>query len=239
MLVGLVKKNGIMMVDFALEVAATHGKSAEEAIFEACLVRFRPIMMTTMAALMGTLPIAMGFGAGAESRRPLGLAVVGGLLFSQVLTLYVTPVFYIYMDKLQQRLNRGKRRGKTGLTSRTASPRPPPSSSRNASPQPSPCATQVSSLSAEGQEVRLEDLVARDGDADQGVWAPAGSVALNGIFPSCSGALPSLRRNGSQRGSEWMLAKRFSTRTRMRLVSCAAAALSSHSKALSASPRKA
>jgi HAE1 family hydrophobic/amphiphilic exporter-1 len=112
MLVGLVKKNGIMMVDFAIE-AEREGKSARDAIYEACVVRFRPIMMTTMAALMGTLPIAMGFGAGAESRRPLGLAVVGGLLFSQLLTLYVTPVFYIYMDKLQRRFDRkrGKKRG--------------------------------------------------------------------------------------------------------------------------------
>ncbi len=106
MLVGLVKKNGIMMVDFAIEAQRKEGKSPEEAIFQACLVRFRPIMMTTMAALMGTIPIAMGFGAGAESRRPLGLAVVGGLLFSQTLTLYVTPVFYIVMEKL-----RGKGRG--------------------------------------------------------------------------------------------------------------------------------
>jgi hydrophobic/amphiphilic exporter-1 (mainly G- bacteria), HAE1 family len=106
MLVGLVKKNGIMMIDFAIEARRQEGKSAEEAIVEACVVRFRPIMMTTMAALMGTLPIACGFGAGAESRRPLGLAVVGGLLFSQMLTLYVTPVVYVYMERLQEWLAR-------------------------------------------------------------------------------------------------------------------------------------
>ena len=106
MLVGLVKKNGIMMIDFALEAQRTEGKTPMEAIYEACLVRFRPIMMTTMAALMGTLPIAMGFGAGAESRRPLGLAVVGGLIFSQFLTLYVTPVFYVTMDRFQSSLRR-------------------------------------------------------------------------------------------------------------------------------------
>jgi HAE1 family hydrophobic/amphiphilic exporter-1 len=109
MLVGLVKKNGIMMIDFALDAQRDDPhKSPADAIYEACVVRFRPIMMTTFAALMGTLPIALGFGAGAESRRPLGLAVVGGLLFSQMLTLYVTPVFYTYMEALRERLGGAK-----------------------------------------------------------------------------------------------------------------------------------
>ena len=108
MLIGLVKKNGIMMVDFALEAQQKQNLDAEAAIHQACLVRFRPIMMTTAAALMGGLPIALGFGAGGESRRPLGLAVVGGLLFSQTLTLYVTPVFFLYMEKLRHWLQRGK-----------------------------------------------------------------------------------------------------------------------------------
>ncbi len=107
MLIGVVKKNAIMMIDFALEAERKEGKAPLEAILEACSIRFRPIMMTTMAALMGTLPIAIGMGAGAESRRPLGLAVVGGLLFSQIITLYVTPVFYTYFDGLQRLMRKG------------------------------------------------------------------------------------------------------------------------------------
>lgn len=104
LLVGIVKKNGIMMVDFAIESQRDEAKKPSEAIYQACLVRFRPIMMTTMAALMGTLPIAIGFGAGSESRRPLGIAVVGGLIFSQILTLYITPVFYIYMEAWRKKI---------------------------------------------------------------------------------------------------------------------------------------
>ncbi len=106
MLVGLVKKNGIIMVDFAIVSRRDQGKSARDAIYEACLVRFRPIMMTTMAALAAAIPIAVGYGAGGEARRPLGLTVVGGLLFSQTLTLFVTPVFYLYMERLQEWLRK-------------------------------------------------------------------------------------------------------------------------------------
>jgi HAE1 family hydrophobic/amphiphilic exporter-1 len=124
MLVGLVKKNGIMMVDFAAVAEREEGKTPLEAIHQACMVRFRPIMMTTMCALAGTLPIAVGWGAGAESRRPLGLAVVGGLLVSQLLTLYITPVYYVYIENARLRLMR--RRAETAAELPGATSRPMP-----------------------------------------------------------------------------------------------------------------
>ena len=105
LLIGLVKKNGIMMVDFALQMQREQSMKPVDAIVEACTVRFRPIMMTTAAAIFATLPIALGYGAGAETRRPLGIAVVGGLIFSQFLTLYVTPVFYVTMERFSQYLH--------------------------------------------------------------------------------------------------------------------------------------
>ena len=109
LLIGIVKKNGIMMVDFALEAERQHHMSASDAIYQACLLRFRPIMMTTMAALLSGVPLAFGTGIGSELRKPLGVAMVGGLIFSQVLTLYTTPVIYIFFDNLGARFGRRTR----------------------------------------------------------------------------------------------------------------------------------
>jgi len=110
LLIGIVKKNAIMMIDFALDAERTRGMTSHDAILEACLLRFRPIMMTTMAAMLGALPLALGAGDGAEMRRPLGIAIVGGLLFSQLLTLYTTPVVYLYLDRFRLWATRARER---------------------------------------------------------------------------------------------------------------------------------
>jgi multidrug efflux pump subunit AcrB len=113
LLIGIVKKNAIMMIDFALDAERHEGLSAEASIHRACVLRFRPIMMTTMAALLGAIPLAVASGTGAEIRQPLGYAIVGGLLISQFLTLYTTPVVYLYLDRLARFLARGRRGAKT------------------------------------------------------------------------------------------------------------------------------
>jgi multidrug efflux pump len=114
LLIGIVKKNGIMMVDFAMEGEREHGKNSTDAIYDACLLRFRPIMMTTMAALLAGIPLALGQGMGSELRRPLGIAMVGGLLLSQVLTLYTTPVIYIFFDRIGHRFSRSPKTIESG-----------------------------------------------------------------------------------------------------------------------------
>jgi len=106
LLIGIVKKNAILMIDFAVQTEREEEKTPEQAIYKACLLRFRPIMMTTMAALLGAMPLALGMGVGSEIRRPLGISIVGGLILSQMLTLFTTPVVYIYMDRLQSFLRR-------------------------------------------------------------------------------------------------------------------------------------
>src|SRR5262250_2663716 len=119
MLFGVVKKNAIMMIDFAIEAQRVEGKDPFDAIFSGCILRFRPIMMTTVAALFGTLPIALGYGEGADARQPLGLAVVGGLMVSQLLTLYITPVIYLYLEAFQQWLRGSRSHARTRASSLT------------------------------------------------------------------------------------------------------------------------
>jgi multidrug efflux pump len=115
LLIGIVKKNAIMMIDFALAAERTEGKSTADAIFEACMLRFRPILMTTVAALFGALPLAFGTGIGSELRRPLGITIVGGLIMSQLLTLYTTPVVYLFLDRLRLRFGGAERKLQAAL----------------------------------------------------------------------------------------------------------------------------
>ena len=119
LLIGIVKKNAIMIVDFALDAEREHGKPPEEAIFEASLLRFRPILMTTLAAMLGALPMLLGSGTGSELRQPLGLAIIGGLALSQVLTLFTTPVIYLVFDRLTRRFSRRRRERSAGRESAT------------------------------------------------------------------------------------------------------------------------
>ena len=123
LLIGIVKKNGIMMIDFALDAERKEGMPPVDAIYQACLLRFRPIMMTTMAALLGGVPLALGTGTGSELRRPLGITMIGGLIFSQMLTLYTTPVIYLFFDRLARRFSRQATHGRrSGACCRRSKP---------------------------------------------------------------------------------------------------------------------
>ena len=128
LLIGIVKKNAILMIDFALQAERNEGNSPEESIYQACLLRFRPIMMTTMAALFGGIPIAISTGNGAELRRPLGIAICGGLIVSQMLTLYTTPVVYLYLDRFRAWVSGGKRLRRLDATPAPAAHAPSPHS---------------------------------------------------------------------------------------------------------------
>ena len=136
LLIGIVKKNGIMIVDFALQAERERGKNAVDAVYEACLLRFRPIMMTTMAALLGGVPLALGTGFGSELRRPLGIAMVGGLIFSQILTLYTTPVIYIFFDNLSHRFTAQARRRAAQENEEVEPKGPPPPAGHQEQPTP-------------------------------------------------------------------------------------------------------
>jgi multidrug efflux pump len=145
LLIGIVKKNAIMMIDFALEAERKEQKGAEAAIYQACLLRFRPIMMTTMAALLGGLPLAILSGTGSELRKPLGISIVGGLMLSQLLTLYTTPVIYIFFDNLSEKMRglRGRRHGTAPAHGHGSAPASRPGESRPADHEGGPASGQT------------------------------------------------------------------------------------------------
>jgi len=174
LLIGIVKKNAIMMIDFALEAERKEHKGAEAAIYQACLLRFRPIMMTTMAALLGGLPLAILSGTGSELRRPLGISIVGGLMLSQLLTLYTTPVIYIFFDNLSERM-----RGLRGRRHATASAHAQESSARRSEDSAGPAKPEGPDSSTDSEAPHPGDKVNRDADQEQ----PGGRREENGQGP--------------------------------------------------------